>query len=147
MQPEPATAPLPEERPEADEASLAVGTTLGTLYTVATHDVVDGYLAAVELQTELVDAVHPGWLILAANDVLVRNVRLGPWIHVGSEVHLVGLVRYDDTVETRATVTANWENKGHRFVDLDVTSFVDDRLVSRVQHTAIYQLRPPGPIR
>jgi acyl dehydratase len=137
----PELASLPERRPTADETNLAVGVTLGTLYDVASHEHVDGYLDAVEIEATSRRVVHPAWLLLAANDVLVQNVRLGPWIHVGSDVQLVGRVHYDDLVETRALVTANFERKGHRFVELDVVGLVDHNVVTRVRHTAIYQLR------
>jgi acyl dehydratase len=139
--PAPASAPLPDHRPGADEHNLAVGTTLGSLHEVATHEAVDGYLAAIELRSSLRDVVHPAWLLLAANNILVQNVLLGPWIHVGSEVSLVRPAAYDEVVETRAEVTGQWERKGHRFVELDVANLVDDVVITRVRHTAIYQLR------
>jgi hypothetical protein len=137
----PSLATLPDRRPLADETNLAVGVTLGSLYDVASQEAVDGYLDAIELHPNSRELVHPAWLLLAANDVLVQNVRLGPWIHVGSDVALLGAVRYDDLVETRAVVTANFTRKGHHFVELDVVGSVDDSVVTRVRHTAIYQLR------
>jgi hypothetical protein len=139
--PIPGLATLPDRRPPADETSLAVGVTLGSLYDVASHDAVDGYLDAVELEPASRGAVHPAWMLLAANDILVQNVRLGPWVHVGSDVQLLGAVHYHDLVETRAVVTANFTRKGHRFVELDVVGSVDEHAVTRVRHTAIYQLR------
>ena len=57
-------------------------------------------------------AAHPGWLLRRANDVLASNVRLGPWIHVGSEVRHHAVVADGDTVDARATVTREWERKG-----------------------------------
>ena len=43
----------------------------------------------------------------------------------------------------RATVTREWERKGHRFVELDVGLLAGgDRLVAHVVHTAIYRPRP-----
>ena len=86
---------------------------------------------------------HPGWLLRRANDVLASNVRLGPWIHVGSEVRHHAVVADGDTVDARATVTREWERKGHRFVELDVGVFSGrDTLVARIVHTAIYRPRP-----
>jgi MaoC like domain len=139
--PIPNLATLPDRRPLADETNLAVGVTLGSLYDVASHEAVDGYLDAIELNPASRELVHPAWLLLAANDVLVQNVRLGPWIHVGSDVALLAAVRYGELVETRAVVTANFTRKGHRFVELDLVGSVDDSVVTRVRHTAIYQLR------
>jgi acyl dehydratase len=75
--------------------------------------------------------------------VLSTNVKLGPWIHVESVVQHHALVRPGDIVEARATVTREWERKGHRFVELDVGLVVNTaRVVTRICHTAIYQPRP-----
>jgi len=77
--------------------------------------------------------------------VLSANVRLGPWIHVESVVQQHGLVHDGDIVHTRATVTREWERKGHRFVELDVGLFAGGvRVVAQVTHTAIYRPRPQG---
>lgn len=144
QRPWPGEAELPPRRPDADEVSLAVGTVLGSLSETATAEVVNGHLTAIDLDTAMEDVVHPAWLILAANDILVRSVRLGPWIHVASEMHLLDLVRHDDVVETRAQVTNQWERKGHHFVELDVLQLVASSPVTRTRHTAIYRLRPAG---
>ncbi len=85
---------------------------------------------------------HPGWLLRDANYVLSHNVVLGPWIHVESVVWHRAAVADGDRVETRATVTREWEHKGHRFVELDVGIFAgSDRLAAHVAHTAIYRPR------
>jgi hypothetical protein len=44
-------------------------------------------------------------------------------------------------VDARATVTREWERKGHRFVELDVGIFADARLAAHVTHTAIHTPR------
>ena len=44
---------------------------------------------------------HPGWLLRFANAVLARNVVLGPWIHVSSDVTMLGLVHDGERVEAR----------------------------------------------
>jgi len=66
---------------------------------------------------------------------------MGPWIHVESDAQHLGLVRDGDLVSCRATVTREWERKGHRFVELDVLHLADDRPVARVTHTAIHTPR------
>lgn len=85
---------------------------------------------------------HPGWLLRMANSILVANVTMGPWIHVGSDMHLLRPVGHGDRVETRALVSDVRERKGHHFVDLDVLQLVEGRPVARIAHTAIY--RPRG---
>jgi acyl dehydratase len=86
---------------------------------------------------------HPGWLIRFANAVLSANVRLGPWIHTGSEVTHFRAVVDGDQVSTRARVADLFERKGHRFVTLDVVLLVGDSdPVLRATHTAIYEIAP-----
>jgi hypothetical protein len=131
--------------PPASPEALVPGTAFG----LAPH----GFHA--ELAGEYLDAVredlpiyrdeglaHPGWVLRDANYVLSANVRLGPWIHVSSDVQHLGLVHDGAVVTARALVTAEWERKGHRFVTLDVLHLADGEPVARTEHTAIY--RPRG---
>ena len=73
--------------------------------------------------------------------MLSRNVELGPWIHVSSDVALHGVVEDGQTVETRAVVLDERERSGHRFVTLDVATSAGGRCVQRVTHTAIHTPR------
>jgi hypothetical protein len=84
---------------------------------------------------------HPGWLLRAANYVLSLSVRLGPWIHVESEVRNHSVVTDGEVVATRGRVVDVFERGGHRFVALDVLTSVGDRPVTSVRHTAIYEPR------
>jgi acyl dehydratase len=137
-----------DDPPEASPASLAPGTPLALAPHGFHADEAAEYLAEIGESLPL-DAdhrvAHPGWLLRDANRVLSANVRLGPWIHVESVVQHHGLVHDGDTVGTRATVTREWERRGHRFVELDVGLFAGgDRFVAHVVHTAIYRPRPQG---
>jgi hypothetical protein len=86
--------------------------------------------------------VHPAFMLRLANFALKDNVKLGPWIHVGSSVAQRGLAHADDTLAAHATVTANYERKGHRFVDLDVLVVANEHHpIARIRHSAIYRLR------
>jgi acyl dehydratase len=132
--------------PEASPASLAAGTALALAPHGFHADNAGEYLAEIGegLPLYAVHRVaHPGWLLRDANRVLSANVRLGPWIHVESVVEHHGLVHDGDIVHARATVTREWERKGHRFVELEVGLLTGpDRLVAQVVHTAIYRPRP-----
>jgi acyl dehydratase len=133
----------PEDRPAATEATLT-GRPFGQLAVHFHADRAAEYLDDVREALPLFRVgglAHPGWLLRFANYVLTANVRLGPWIHVGSSVQLLGAVHDGDLVETRAVVTGVHERKGHRFVDLDVLQVVGERPVARTAHTAIYQPR------
>jgi acyl dehydratase len=141
----PQAAPIPElaDRPDASEATLAPGCRLSSRPMHLTPAVLDKYLADIR-ETETLYAreklVHPAFMLRLANFALKDNVRLGPWIHVGSSVAHRGLSYADDVLTAHATVTANYERKGHRFVDLDVLVVANEhRPVAHVHHTAIYQ--------
>jgi acyl dehydratase len=132
------------ERPDADPASLAPGTALAVAPELWVAAGAGPYLADVREDLALYAAervAHPAWVLRRANDVLGSNVRLGPWIHVESEVRHHAPVADGDAVDTRATVTREWEHKGHRFVELDVGVFASGRLAARIVHTAIYRPR------
>lgn len=146
--------PDPKDWPDADPSSvgsdaspesLTVGTALGPIATGFHADRAGDYLAEIgETLPLFIDegVAHPGWLLRFANFVLATHVRLGPWIHVSSDVSSLGLVRDGEQVETRAVVTDESERKGHRFVVLDVLVTADGRPVQRTTHTAIHTLRP-----
>jgi acyl dehydratase len=132
--------------PEASPASLAPGTALALAPHGFHSDQAADYLAEIGEGLSLYvdrEVAHPGWLLRDANRVLSANVRLGPWIHIESVTQHHRAVQDGDTIAARASVTREWERKGHRFVELDVGILdVGDRLVARVVHTAIYRPRP-----
>jgi acyl dehydratase len=69
-------------------------------------------------------------------------VILGPWMHVGSRVRHFAAVRIGDELSARARVTANYEKKGHLFVECDVFVYANgDRPIACIAHTSIYRPR------
>jgi len=143
-------APLPEPRPAASLQSLPQDKVLGTVEAHFRIAEAPAYLQEVCESLPIYSAAgvaHPGYLLRGANYVLVANVELGPWIHVASAVRNYGVVTDGERVSVRARVRANYERKGHRFVELDVLLLAADcRPVQSVLHTAIYeprQLRSP----
>jgi hypothetical protein len=142
--PAPAAAELPPDPPPASPEALPPGTVLGTVgdrFDAAAHA---AYLADVRETLPLYAAegiAHPGWVLRFANTALARNVVLGPWIHVSSDLALTGVVHDGEWVEARSVVLDEFERKGHRFVTLDVAITADDRPVQRVTHTAIHTPR------
>jgi len=137
---EPATVP-----PEAAPDALVPGTALALDAHRFVAERAGEYLADVRETLPLYSdrrVAHPGWLLRDANYVLSRNVVLGPWIHVESVVQHHAAVGDGERVETRGTVTREWEHKGHRFVELDVGVLAaDGRVAAQVWHTAIYRPR------
>jgi acyl dehydratase len=103
-------------------------------------------LGSLATSIRLIDKAWPARL---ANEVLVANVQLPPWIHVESRTRHLGPVRDGEPVEVRALVAGLWERRGHRFVDLDVVVLGErSKPVAQLRHVAIYelaQLRAAGP--
>jgi MaoC like domain len=142
--PIPPEAELPTERPPTSPDSLAPGTILGSLADEFDPDRAEEYLADVREDLSIYrdgPYAHPGWLLRFANSILTANVRLGPWIHVSSEVALLGVVGNAQAIDVHAVVVDEYERKGHRFVELDVTVLAEGDLVQRIAHTAIHTPR------
>ena len=144
--PRPVLIPEPDARPEADETSLAVGRHLSSHPLHLTRERHEQYLADIR-ETEALYAheqiLHPSWMLRLSNSALKDNVRLAAWIHTGSAIRHCAIARAGSTLAAHAIVEANYERKGHRYVDLDVAIVADaERVVAQVRHTAIYRLRP-----
>src|SRR5271165_1836044 len=77
----------PAERPAASETSLAPGRALGIKSATIDRAMLGSYLEDIRETEPIYRAeglVHPGQILRLANQALVQNVVLGPWIHVGS---------------------------------------------------------------
>ena len=137
-----ATAALPAEdqRPAASHETLVKGSVLGTL-------VKRLELNETAITAPLAPAIgsrrlaHPAVLLALANELLMRNVALGPWIHARSEVTNYASAQDGDTLTVRGTIVETYERKGHEFVVLDVLTGNGNRASQRVRHTAIWKPR------
>jgi len=139
-----AAPPPPAERPPADERSLATGTLLGIRPFEVTAAYAAEYLRDVRETDPLYAAqtlAHPGIVLRLCNQALVQNVVLGPWIHVGSTVQNFSAAKVGDTLSVEARVAANYDRKGHHFVDLDVLVVAADRPIAKILHVSIYRPR------
>jgi hypothetical protein len=133
------------ERPPADETSLAVGTWLGLDPYPITPEM------AAQHRTDLRETlplyaqeglIHPAMILRACNFVINRNVALGPWIHVSSRIQHLAAGRIGDSLSARGHVTANYEYKGHRFVEVDILVLGNETApLAHVSHLAIYRPR------
>ncbi len=126
--------PLPrmEDRPAPSRDNLIPGSPLGTV--VEKLDFGDDARSRQAI------------LLQFANEVLVRNFRLGPWIHAASEITNWSAARHGDEISARGRIHDCFERKGHEFVVFDVMLIANgDRLVQTVRHTAIYRPRPTAP--
>jgi hypothetical protein len=133
------------ERPPADEASLAVGSWLGLDPYPIGRELAAQHLADLRESLPIYREerlMHPAMILRACNFVLNRNVVFGPWIHVGSRICHLAAARVGATLAARAHVTANYEHKGHRFVEIDALVLADEATpIAQVAHIAIYRPR------
>jgi acyl dehydratase len=134
--------PPPGDRPAASETTLAVGTLLGINPLPVTRDLVEqcvGDLRETETLYLKEGLAHPVIIARTGNWALNQNVVLGPWMHVGSKIQHVAATHIGDELSVRARITANYEHKGHRFVDVDVVVLANRSTpVAGIAHTAIW---------
>jgi len=139
----PITPPL--QRPVANETSLATGKTLGIEPVVIEEDMLAQYLSDIREREALYirrKLVHPGQLLRLANQALLQNVKLGPWIHVGSRVENFAAARLGDRLAFNARVTSNHMHKGHAMVELDAELVANHQsLIAQIWHLAIWRPR------
>lgn len=133
-----------DSRPPASIASLAPGMTLGVLRETYTREEGLLHIAAVRDDAALYEdgrIANAAWLLRRANYVLADNVKLGPWIHVESDINMHGLLHDGEELEVRAVVAENIETKGHLMVVLDIQMLASQRFIMSARHWAIYEPR------
>jgi len=125
--------------------SFAVGSWLGTAPRAWPGQAAAAYLAEIRERDPFYAEQrlgHPGMLQRVMNRLLVDNVILGPWIHVGSRMQLLSVMEETDEITARGRVVANYEKKGHRFVEIDALVVANGtRPLAHCHHVAIYQPR------
>jgi acyl dehydratase len=135
----------PAERPKASEESLSVGRALGIAPHVIDRAALQNYLDAIRETEPLYRAeglIHPGQILRLANQALLQNVVLGPWIHVGSTIRFHALAHAGEQLTVRSRITSNAVNKGHAIVAFDAIVVTDNaRTVAAIAHTAIWRPR------
>jgi hypothetical protein len=84
---------------------------------------------------------HPAIILALANEILLSNYILGPWIHSSSEVRNFAPARDGEHLRVRGKIEDAYERKGHELVVLEVAVMGAARTLSRIRHTAIWKLR------
>ncbi len=137
-------APVAERAP-VDHTSYAPGSWLGIPPFRQGVALLNDYLRDIREADPIYakdNIVHPGTLLRTMNWALMENAVLGPWIHVGSTIQNFGIATATDELTVRAKVIANYERKGHKFVELDGVIVANSKaLVAHCHHVAIYQPR------
>lgn len=137
--------PQRPNRPPADPTSLMVDTWLGIDPLAVTRELIAQYVNDARETSPFYTCeglLHPVLVPHIANFALNRNVTLGPWMHVGSKIQHFAPARLGDSLTVRARVVANYEHKGHLFVDLDALIVANNSApIVRTGHISIYQPR------
>ena len=88
---------------------------------------------------------HPAMLVAQANQLLIENVILGPWIHTASDVQFFSTASQNQTLSLRGEVADTFTKRGHQFVELDLALFdASDQPLAHIRHTAIIRLAEPA---
>jgi hypothetical protein len=89
------------------------------------------------------DAVcHPAFWLAQANELVMRNISLGMWVHTASSVAHFALARDGEPISLRGHVSDAFEKRGHESITLDIGVFGEnERPLLRIDHTAIIRLR------
>lgn len=139
--------PVSDQLLPATIAALSAGDAIGSLeFTVDFAGEITRFLDNVVEAMPIyrgADAVcHPAYLVAQANEILMRNVALGPWIHTATETQHLSLAQNGERLSLRGRISETYERRGHEFVVLDLGMFGDrGRPVARLRHTAIIKLR------
>jgi hypothetical protein len=139
--------PPTEQAIEARIANLPQGTPLGSLdfhleFEEHESKVCNHYLDTLPVYKGPEAIYHPAYLLEQANQILIHNVRLGPWLHKQSEVQNYSFPRVCDKLSIRGCVAGSTERRGLELVDLDLAIFdSEDHCIAGIRHTAIIRLK------
>jgi acyl dehydratase len=85
---------------------------------------------------------HPAFFVSQANEIIMHNVRLGPWIHTSSEIQHYSVAMDGERLSLRGRVIEAFEKRGNEYIVADLGLFSErNRPVARIKHTAIIKLR------
>lgn len=85
------------------------------------------------------------FLLGLTNWVLAGNTYMNPWVHLQTDSQFYAAVEPDTRLVVECAVADLFERKGHEFVDVDVTAFVEETSAPIMSATlrSIYRLRKP----
>ena len=118
-----------DQRPVASSTTILPGLPLGTIR--MTLDVAE-------------TAAIPERLLRMANDILVRNFRMSPWIHAGSHVRHHRLADLGQEITVSGVIQECFERKGRKFavagIQMSAAEGPSPSPIATVRHTFIYQV-------
>src|SRR5260370_200331 len=139
---------------DMDESARPVAASLGFRPLPETYErpiaspqtIVPGQLGSIRHPLDVTnEADIPERLLRMANEIMVQNFRLSPWIHAGSEVRHHYLAACSQEIMVSGVIQECFERKGRHFAVAAVEMSANDgaresRLVATVRHTFIYDL-------
>jgi acyl dehydratase len=82
--------------------------------------------------------IHPAYVAAKANQLLVENVDLGPWIHTASHVRHHSLPEPGEKVTLQGYTAHSYNKRGHDIAVLNLVSIGEhDQVLQNLSHTAI----------
>jgi hypothetical protein len=123
--------PLPEKdrRPVASSQTIVPGLPLGSIC---------------QPLDAAGEAAIPERLLSLANEILVRNFRMSPWIHAGSDVRHYRLAKSGQEIAVSGIIQECFERKGKKFAVAGLAISAENaggwNPVANVRHTFIYEL-------
>jgi hypothetical protein len=128
----------------ASIASFSIGDALGSVeFDLDLKDESPKFLDNVVESAPIYDSVcHPAFWIAQANEILMRNIALGPWIHTASDAQHYAIARDGERLSLRGRVVDLYERRGHELIVADLGLIGEnDRPIVHIKHTAIIKLR------
>jgi hypothetical protein len=124
-------------------ASFSIGDMLGSVeFNLDMKGEMPKFLDNVVETSAIYDSIcHPAFWIAQANEILMRNIALGPWIHTASDARHYALARDGERISLRGRVNDLYERRGHELIVVDLGLFgKNDRPIAYIKHTAIIKL-------
>jgi hypothetical protein len=136
---------LPEKRRAATIVAVHAGVELGSLkfrLDLADKVFLENMQEALPLYRGADALYHPAFWPAQANEILMRNVALGPWIHTASRVQHYALAQNGERLSLCGRIQEAFEKRGHEMVVLDLGLFGEaERAIAHIQHSAIIKLK------
>ena len=137
-------SPLPAQRARPDPSIPCTLGELGSLRLDLTAERCASCLAAVSNDLDVFERdglAHPALLLDGANLMLMANVELGPWIHIGSAVVHLRPLQVGATLSFRGRIAEVDERKGRPTLSLDIVVLDETGPAAKIHHELIYDAR------
>ena len=136
--------PVAKNPPPVEQALLKPGSVFSSHPILVTPKMAAAYLSNVKDGHDIYrthSIVHPGIILRFGNLVLGDNIVMNAWIHTSSRLMNIGYAYVGDELQGFGKLLRKYENNGHRYADLDVYVFSNNKCVARIIHSVIYYPR------